>query len=69
MAKNIQSIISEYMGIAFAHEQLAEELLRTQVYGLLDTGRGVNRDLVFRLDPELRPIVEAIRARPGRVML
>lgn len=61
---------AHYFGVPFTFGQLAYEMNRTGVYGLLDTGSGVNHDMIFRLDPELKQIVEEIRrARPADVLL
>jgi hypothetical protein len=49
-----------YFGIPFETETLEDELFVNRVYGLLDTGRGLNIDLMFRIDPELKEIVEKI---------
>lgn len=49
-----------YFGVSFETELLMREIIKNRVYGLLDTGRGLNADLMFRLDPGLKPIVETI---------
>lgn len=50
----------DYVGVEFDRDTLREELLKNKVYGLLDHGRGVNTDLLFRIDPELRSVVQGI---------
>ena len=58
--------VCQYFGVPFTHEVLAAELLRNQVYGLLDIGRGANLDLIGRLDPELIAQAQEIRANYER---
>ena len=42
-----------YLGIPFAAADLSRHMLKTGVYGLLDTGRGLNLDLFHELDSDL----------------
>jgi hypothetical protein len=55
----------EFLGVPFTRYQLMSELARNKVFGLLDTGRGVNRRLIAKLDPavytEARNVIEAGR--------
>lgn len=53
----------EYIGFRFHKRTLVKELRRNGVYGLFDPGVGLNARLIFGLDPELKPIVEAVRMR------
>ena len=39
----------QYIGVRFTEQELAEEVARLKVYGLLDTGTGLNRDLITRI--------------------
>lgn len=48
-----------YYGVPFTLQQLVDETSRTGVYGLLDTGM-YNVDLMFRIDPALKDIVETM---------
>jgi hypothetical protein len=43
----------EYLGIRFKDADLRRWLLKGEVYGLLDTGRGINLDLLHEIDPEI----------------
>lgn len=52
-----------YFGVPFETKLLRAETLKNGFYGLLDTGHGANHELMFRLDPELKGIVEAVRNR------
>jgi hypothetical protein len=47
----------QYIGVAFTQEELWEQLDLHGVYGILDTGRGINTDLIFRRDPQLEALV------------
>lgn len=42
-----------YFGVRFTRTQLDDELRRNKVYGLLDTGRGVNVRLIQSIAPSL----------------
>jgi hypothetical protein len=53
----------EYFGVVFNQDVLRRELLRSKRYGLLDTGIGLNHELMFKIDPELETIVNAIRRK------
>jgi hypothetical protein len=50
----------QYMGIGVIRAELWEELQKTGYYGLLDTGMGLNTNWMFRIDPDLKDIVEGI---------
>lgn len=52
----------EYFGVPFETAVLEEELIRNGVYGLLDTGVGLNARLMFGIDPELENVVNEIVA-------
>lgn len=52
---------AQYLGIIFSIQTLSRELLRNKVYGILDTGRGLNVRLLREIDAEL---VEKFR-KPG----
>jgi len=51
-----------YVGVPFETKVLHGELVKNGVYGLLDTGM-INLDLIFRLDPELKAIMEGVMKR------
>lgn len=51
----------QYLGVTFSREELRAAMRASGVYGLLDTGRGVNARLIFARDPELEGIVAAFR--------
>lgn len=53
----------EYIGVVFDVAVLRRELVRNKVYGLLDPGLGVNFELMFKMDPELKNIFNSIRQR------
>lgn len=44
----------DYLGIVFDHTTLLTEITRTGYWGLLDTGRGINLELIYKLAPELK---------------
>jgi hypothetical protein len=52
----------EYIGVAFDLKTLMREQLKSGVFGLLDPGFGLNHELMFRIDPQLREIVESVQA-------
>jgi hypothetical protein len=57
----------EYFGVVFDNLTLKSELLKLKRYGLLDTGFGLNHELMFKLDPELEHICrKIIDSRPRR---
>jgi hypothetical protein len=62
MDPTVESEGNYYMGVSFDRKTLREQLRRNKVYGLLDHGHGINTDLIFRLDPELKPIVDEVIA-------
>lgn len=47
-----------YMGVRIDGRKLVECLLRYKVYGLFDTGRGLNTELMYEIDPDLEAEVE-----------
>lgn len=50
-----------YYGVSFSLDDLRDELLKNQVYGLLDLfAGGLNTELMFDTDPELRKIVQDV---------
>jgi hypothetical protein len=51
----------EYFGVTFDNDTLWAELRKLKRYGILDTGLGLNHELMFRLDPELEAICTKIR--------
>jgi hypothetical protein len=51
----------DYMGVAFDKQTLMEETARTEFYGLLDMGLGLNARFIFGIDPDLKAVVEAIK--------
>lgn len=63
MDPTLNSIDYEYFGVVFAESTLRRELIKLKHYGLLDTGFGLNHELMFALDPELETIVNAIRRK------
>jgi len=50
----------QYMGVGYIRAELWNELQKNQYYGLLDSGMGLNADLMFRIDPDLKDMVEAV---------
>jgi len=55
-----------YMGVHIEEKELWKQLATNEVYGVLDTGRGVNTSFVFKHDPELKKIVdEVIKKSPN----
>lgn len=56
-----------YIGVHIDRGTLDSEMLKHKVYGVLDTPKGVNANLFFRLDPQLQQVVEqkfpAVRLR------
>lgn len=50
----------QYLGVSFTQSALFAEMRKHEVYGVLDTGRGINTEFMFRYDPELAQIVEAL---------
>jgi hypothetical protein len=50
----------QYFGVAFDTDTLRKEVIRNGVYGLLDTGLGLNWKLMFKVDPELDAICKAV---------
>lgn len=42
-----------YLGVSIDTQTLIDECLRTGVYGVLDTGAGINRDFLRRIDPAM----------------
>lgn len=54
----------QYYGVRFTNEELRQELIRNEVYGLLIPFDMYNDELMFRKDPGLKGIVqEIIRVR------
>jgi hypothetical protein len=53
----------EYFGVEFDFDVVRREIVRNKVYGLLDPGLGLNTELMFAIDPALKPVVEAIIAK------
>jgi len=49
-----------YMGIAVPLATLCEELQTNGVYGVLDTGRGLNSSYMFGADPELAEVFKRV---------
>lgn len=54
---------AQYFGVLFDRPTVLMETVERRVYGLLDTGRGYNRDLMYRLDPALESIITGLRAQ------
>ena len=52
-----------YYGVVFDSGSLMTEMSRTGVYGLLETGRGINADLIFRQAPYLEELVTGWAAK------
>lgn len=55
----------DYMGVEFSRRELAEQQLQSGVYGVLDTGRGVNIDLMRDVDLKLVDKALSVRADPA----
>jgi hypothetical protein len=53
----------EYFGVEFTTDTLRKELVRNEVYGILDPGLGLNTRLMFAIDPELEAICHSIMQR------
>lgn len=53
----------QYLGVPFSSDVLTGEIFRTGVYGLLDTGMGINADFLFRQDPGLQQFLEDYEKR------
>lgn len=53
-----------YIGVRVPTATLCRVLVQRKVYGLFSDGIRINTDLLFEIDPGLRPIVEAIEQRP-----
>jgi hypothetical protein len=64
MDLTLESENYQYFGVPFDTDTLRKELVRNGHYGLLDTGLGFNTRLMFKLDPELKAICEAVAADP-----
>jgi hypothetical protein len=64
MDPTLDSANREYFGVSFTRKELVRELRKTKIYGLLDTGCGLNADLMFRRDPELKAICEGVKIDP-----
>lgn len=45
-----------YRGVTFTHDELLDHLNSAEVYGILDTGIGLNTQVMFARDPELEDI-------------
>jgi hypothetical protein len=52
----------EYCGVVFDTDTLRRELLKLKYYGILEGPRGVNFDLMKRLDPGLDEALRHLRA-------
>lgn len=52
----------QYIGIVMTRERMLDEVSRLDVYGVLDTGCGLNADFMFRHDPPLEAIVKKVIA-------
>jgi hypothetical protein len=64
MDPTLDSANREYFGVSFSRQELVHELRKNNVYGLLDHGLGLNVDLMFRLDPELKAICDSVKPDP-----
>jgi len=51
-----------YLGIAFSTSELSHEVVAAGVWGLLDTGMGINADMICRRFPETKA-AKMMRAR------
>lgn len=52
----------EYFGVEIKTSELRKELVRNKVYGILDTGYGMNHEFMFKVDPGLEAEVKAVKA-------
>jgi hypothetical protein len=50
----------QYVGIILTRKELWDALKASGIYGVLDTGRGLNHEWMFARDLELEPIIRAI---------
>jgi hypothetical protein len=53
----------QYMGIAVIRAELWDELRKTGYFGLLDSGLGLNTEWMFKIDPGLKAVVEAVMGK------
>lgn len=51
-----------YFGVTFTPKELIAELVKNQYYGLLDTGVGLNVDLMTARDPGIRDVLDKAMA-------
>lgn len=58
------SMECEYMGVVIDPKTHRKWMRKTNVYGVIDYGLGVNTEFIFSVDPELKGIVEAIVRSP-----
>ena len=54
----------EYFGVEIGTAALRTELVRNKVYGIFDTGYGMNTKWMFKFDPELEGIVRDVKPDP-----
>jgi hypothetical protein len=66
MDPTLESSTHQYFGVAFPTDVLLREIKKNRVYGILDTGVGLNHELIFAIDPELRDICNAVIAKHKR---
>jgi hypothetical protein len=52
---------TQYLGVPFNKEAMSRWLVKLRHYGLLDTGLGLNVELMFGMDPELKVEFDKIR--------
>ena len=57
---------TQYFGVEFDIDVLTDEIHRTGVYGLLDTGMGINVDFLFRVDPDLKQLLNEFQQQHSR---
>lgn len=60
MDPTVDSAGRQYWGIPFSDAELTRELARIGTYGILDTGFGINTELMFERMPSLKILAESI---------
>ena len=50
----------QYVGFVMSRNELWDEITKTECYGVLDTGFGLNHKFMFARDPELEEIVRGV---------
>lgn len=56
----------QYIGVRISKEDLRDNLLKNGVYGVLDTGVGINVDFILRKAPELGKVLDDLEIKMPR---